>query len=456
MSERRKVVIIGGGFGGLSAAQHLHSDLVDVTLIDRRNYHLFQPLLYQVATGSLSAGEIASPLRSILSRQQNTRVWLGAVVDIEPDSKRVILSDGAIVPYDSLIVAAGSQTSYFGRNEWQEWAPGLKSIEEATTIRHKILYAFEVAERISDPMLRRAWLTFVIVGAGPTGVEVSGAIAEIAQQTLKNDFRSIHPEEAQIILLDGAPRVLMTFTEDLSQKASRSLAKLGIQVRCGAMVKHVDEEGLTIESDKQTDSIAAKTVIWAGGITASPLGKLLASRTKAETDKGGRVKVKPDLTIPNYPDVYVIGDLASAIDDKGKPLPGLAQVAMQGGQYAAKAILRKANGKAEPAPFRYFDKGSLAVIGRAAAVADVFGAHLSGFIAWMVWAFIHLMYLVTFQSRILVFIQWAIQDLTFSRGARLITGAAPTDFNFNREVAQVRGVPEMKPEPVNAAAIQTK
>jgi NADH:ubiquinone reductase (H+-translocating) len=456
MSERRKVVIIGGGFGGLSAAQHLHSDLVDVTLIDRRNYHLFQPLLYQVATGSLSPGEVASPLRSILSRQQNTRVWLGTVVDIEPDSKRVFLADGAIVPYDSLIVASGSQTSYFGRNEWQEWAPGLKSIEEATTIRHKILYAFEVAERISDPMQRRAWLTFVIVGAGPTGVELSGAIAEIAQQTLKNDFRSIHPEEAQVILLDGAPRVLMPFTEDLSQKAGRSLAKLGVQVRCGAMVKHVDEEGLTIESDKQTDSIASKTIIWAGGITASPLGELLASRTKAETDKGGRVKVKPDLTIPNYPDVYVIGDLASAMDDKGKPLPGLAQVAMQGGQYAAKVILRRAKGKPELPPFRYFDKGSLAVIGRAAAVADVFGAHLSGLIAWLVWAFIHIVYLITFQSRILVFVQWAIQDLTFSRGSRLITGTAPTDFNFNREVSQVRGVPEMKAEPVNAAAVQTK
>jgi NADH:ubiquinone reductase (H+-translocating) len=456
MSGRRKVVIIGGGFGGLSAAQHLHSDLVDVTLIDRRNYHLFQPLLYQVATGSLSPGEVASPLRSILSRQQNTRVWLGTVVDIEPDSKRVFLADGAIVPYDSLIVASGSQTSYFGRNEWQEWAPGLKSIEEATTIRHKILYAFEVAERISDPMQRRAWLTFVIVGAGPTGVELSGAIAEIAQQTLKNDFRSIHPEEAQVILLDGAPRVLMPFTEDLSQKAGRSLAKLGVQVRCGAMVKHVDEEGLTIESDKQTDSIASKTIIWAGGITASPLGELLASRTKAETDKGGRVKVKPDLTIPNYPDVYVIGDLASAMDDKGKPLPGLAQVAMQGGQYAAKVILRRAKGKPELPPFRYFDKGSLAVIGRAAAVADVFGAHLSGLIAWLVWAFIHIVYLITFQSRILVFVQWAIQDLTFSRGSRLITGTAPTDFNFNREVSQVRGVPEMKAEPVNAAAVQTK
>jgi NADH dehydrogenase len=444
MSERWNVVIVGGGFGGLSAAQHLNSNLVDVTLIDRRNYHLFQPLVYQVATGSLSPGEIASPLRSVLSRQKNTRVWLGTVVDVDPDSKRVLLADGTIVPYDSLIVATGSQTSYFGHNEWQEWAPGLKSIEEATTIRHKILYAFEVAERISDPKQRRAWLTFVIVGAGPTGVELSGSIAEIARQTLKNDFRSINPEEAQIILLDGAPRVLMTFPEDLSQKASRSLAKLGVQVRCGAMVKHVDEEGLTIEADKRTDSIAAKTVVWAGGVAASPLGKILASRTHTETDKGGRVKVTPDLTIPNYPDIYVIGDLASAMDRKGKLLPGLAQVAMQGGAYAAKGILRKVKGQSELPPFRYFDKGSLAVIGRAAAVADVFGTHLSGFIAWLVWVFIHLMFLVTFQSRVLVFIQWAIQNLTFSRGARLITGTAPTDFNFSKELSEIR------PEPVNA------
>jgi NADH:ubiquinone reductase (H+-translocating) len=444
MSERWKVVIIGGGFGGLSAAQHLNSDLVDVTLIDRRNYHLFQPLLYQVATGSLSPGEIASPLRGILGQQKNTRVWLGTVVDVDTDSKQVFLADGTVVPYDSLIVAAGSQTSYFGRNEWQEWAPGMKSIEEATIIRHKILYAFEVAERISDPEQRRAWLTFVIVGAGPTGVELSGAIAEIARQTLKNDFRSIKPEEAQIILLDGAPRVLMSFPEDLSKKASRSLAQLGVQLKCGAMVKQVGEDGLTIESNSRIDSIAAKTVVWAGGITASPLGKILASRTHTETDKGGRVKVNPDLTIPNHPDIYVIGDLASAMDRKGKPLPGLAQVAMQGGAYAAKAILRRAKGQSEPPPFHYFDKGSLAVIGRAAAVADVFGAHLSGFVAWLVWAFIHLMYLVSFQSRVLVFIQWAIQNLTFSRGARLITGAAPTDFNFSK------GISEIKPEPVNA------
>jgi NADH dehydrogenase len=449
MSERRKVVIIGGGFGGLSAAQRLNSSLVDVTLIDRRNYHLFQPLLYQVATGSLSPGEIASPLRSVLSRQKNTRVWLGTIVDVDPDLKRVILADGAMVPYDSLIIAAGSETSHFGHDDWQRWAPGLKSLEEATTIRHKILYAFEAAERLSDPKERRAWLTFVIVGAGPTGVELSGAIAEIARQTLKNDFRSINPGEAQIILMDGGPRILMSFSEDLSVKAARSLANLGVQVRCGAMVKHINEEGLTIESEKGADSIAAKTVVWAGGINGSPLGRILASRTNAETDKGGRVKVKPDLTIPNYPDIYVIGDLASAMDEKGKPLPGLAQVAMQGGAYVAKAILRKVKGQQELPPFQYFDKGSLAVIGRAAAVADVFGAHLSGLVAWLVWVFIHLMYLVNFQSRVLVFIQWAIQDLTFSRGARLITGAAPTDFNFTQDLSDMRSGREIKPETEN-------
>ncbi len=365
MSNPWKVVIVGGGFGGLRAAQNLRSDLVDVTLVDRRNYHLFQPLLYQIATGSLSPGEIASPLRGILSGQKNTRVLLGTVVDVDPESKQVTLQDAAVLEYDSLIVATGSQTSYFGHNEWQEWAPGLKSIEEATTIRHKILYAFEVAERISDPAQRRAWLTFVIVGAGPTGVELAGAIAEIARQTLRNDFRSIHPEEAEIILLDGAPRVLMTFPEDLAEKATRSLGRLGVRVKCGEMVQHVDNDGLTIASNGQADTIAAKTVIWAGGITASPLGKIVATRTKSETDKGGRIKVQPNLTVQNYPDIYVIGDLASAADEHGKPLPGLAQVAMQGGACAAKAIIRRVKGQPELPPFRYFDKGSLAVIGRA-------------------------------------------------------------------------------------------
>jgi NADH dehydrogenase len=297
-------------------------------------------------------------------------------------------------------------------------------------------------------MQRRAWLTFVIVGAGPTGVELAGALGEIARQTLKNDFRCILPEEAQIILLDGAPRILMPFPEDLAEKANRSLAKLGVTVKCGAMVKDVNEEGLTIEIDKRLDHIQAKTVIWAGGVTASPLGQILAHGTNAGTDKGGRVKVKADLTIPNYPDIYVIGDLASAVDADGKPLPGLAQVAMQGGNYAAKAILRKVKGQPELPPFQYFDKGSLAVIGRAAAVANAFGVHLSGLVAWLVWVFIHLMYIVTFQNRLLVFIQWAIQDLTFSRGARLITGAAPTDFNFDKEVAVNRSTPEVKAETV--------
>jgi NADH dehydrogenase len=302
-----------------------------------------------------------------------------------------------------------------------------------------------VAERLSDQGRRRAWLTFVIVGAGPTGVELAGAIAEIARQTLRNDFRSIHPEEAEIILLDGAPRVLMSFPEDLAEKATRSLGRLGVRVRCGQMVQHVDKDGLTIASGGQADTIAAKTVIWAGGITASPLGKILATRTKAETDKGGRIKVQPNLTVPNYPDVYVIGDLASAADEQGKPLPGLAQVAMQGGAYAGKAILRKVKGQPELPPFRYFDKGTLAVIGRASAVANVFGAHVSGFLAWLIWVFIHLMYLVTFESRLTVFIQWAIQDLTFNRGARLITGVAPTDFNFDREVSGVHSTQEIAP-----------
>ena len=456
MSHPWKVVIVGGGFGGLSAALNLNSNLVDVTMIDRRNYHLFQPLLYQIATGSLSAGEISAPLRDVLSKQRNTRVWLGTVVDVDPEAKCVSLEDGAVVPYDSLIVATGSQTSYFGHDEWQPWAAGLKTVEEANAIRHKILYAFEVAERVAagarapdyDPEQRRAWLTFVIVGAGPTGVELAGAIGEIARQTLKNDFRSIHPQEARIILLDGSPRVLMSFPQDLAEKATRSLGRLGVTVRCGARVQKVDKDGVTFEADGRTESIAAKTVIWAGGVVASPLGKVLAARTRAEIDKRGKVQVRPDLTIPTYRDIYVIGDLASAMDAGGRPLPGLAQVAMQGGSYAAKSILRRAQGWPDLGPFRYFDKGSMAVIGRAAAVADAFGMHISGFPAWLLWALIHLMYLVNFQSRLLVFIHWAIQDLTFSRGSRLITGIAPSDFDFDQEVSDLRTKAGLEREPV--------
>jgi NADH dehydrogenase len=443
-----RVVIVGGGFGGLRAAQALKSDLFDVTLIDRRNHHLYQPLLCQVASGSLSPGEISAPLRSVLSKQKNTRVLLGSVEDVDPDSKQVFLADGAVLAYDSLIVATGSQTSYFGHDDWQEWAPALKSVEEATLVRHKILYAFEVAERILDPVQRRAWLTFVIAGAGPTGVELAGSIAEIARQTLKNDFRSIRPEESQVILLDGAPRVLMSFPEDLAKKATRSLVKLGVTVKCGAMVKDMNKDGLTIESGETLDHIAARTVIWAGGVTASSLGQILAHRTNADTDKGGRVKVNPDLTIPNYPDIHVVGDLACSVDTQGKPLPGVTQVAVQGGQYAAKAILRTVKGQPELPPFKYSDQGSLAVIGRWAAVANAVGVHLSGLLAWIVWACVHVMSLVTFQNRFFVFFQWAIQDLTFSRGARLITGTAATDFNFNKEIAVDRGRIEVEPETV--------
>jgi NADH dehydrogenase len=435
MSGRWRVIIVGGGFGGLHAAQTLKSADVDVTLIDQRNYHLFQPLLYQVATGSLSPGEIAAPLRSVLSRQKNTRVLLGKIVDVDPTAKRVFVEDGASFEYDSLIVAAGSQSSYYGHESWREWAPSLKSVEEATTVRHKILYAFEVAERIPDAAQRRAWLTFAIVGAGATGVELSGAIAEIARQTLKNDFRSINPGEAQIILMDGASRVLPTFPEDLSNNAARLLGKLGVQIRTGVMVKDVDKDGVTIESSDGVARLDAKTVLWAGGVTGTSLSKTLAQRTKAETNRGGQIKVGPQLTIAGFPDIYIVGDLALSIDAHGKPLPGVAQVAMQQGTYAAKSIVRKVKGEKELPPFSYFDKGNLAVIGRWAAVADAFGVHLYGFVAWFIWAFIHLFYIVQFQSRILVFVQWALQDLTFSRGARLITWNAPTDFNFNQEMA---------------------
>ena len=451
MSGRAKVVIIGGGFGGLCAAQALKSAPVDVTLIDRNNYHLFQPLLYQVATGSLSPGEIAAPLRGVLSHQKNTRVLMGEVVDVDPVAKHVVLADGAIFEYDSLIVASGSQSSYYGNDAWKVWAPGLKSVEEAITLRHKILYAFEVAERIPEAAQRREWLTFVIVGAGPTGVELAGAIGEIARQTLKNDFRSIHPEEAQIILLDAAPRLLMTFPEDLARKAEHSLAKLGVQVRPGVRVKVVDREGVTLEIANRTERLSTRTVIWAGGVTVTSLGKTLAKRTGAETDHGGRIKVGPDLTVANFPDLYVIGDLALSLNSKGESLPGVAQVAMQQGTYAAKAIVRKVQGRPKQEAFKYFDKGSLAVIGRWSAVANTFGIHLSGLPAWLVWAFIHLMYIVEFQSRILVFVQWAIQDLTFSRGARLITGTATTDFDFNREMASEEGAAVVKKDPVVAS-----
>jgi NADH dehydrogenase len=427
MAEKHSVIILGGGFGGLNAAQRLKRAAVDVTLIDRRNFHLFQPLMYQVATGSLSPGEIAAPLRGILSRQKNTQVLLGEAADIDPDCKRVILRDGAAFHYDSLIVATGSQTSYYGNDAWREWAPSLKSVEEATAIRHKILYAFECAERSTTEEEARAWLTFVIVGAGATGMELSGALAEIANETLKNDFRRINPREARIILMEGGPRVLNSFPEDLSAKAETLVSRLGVEVEKNVMVTGIDADGVTYKSGEESKRLPAKTVLWAGGVTTNAFGRKLGERTHAETDRSGRIKVNPDLTVPGYPDIFIVGDLALSLGDDGNPLPGVAQVAIQGGAYAAKTIRARLKGKQDLKPFRYFNKGDMAVIGRAAAVANIFGVHLAGLFAWLAWLFIHLIYIVEFQSRVLVFVQWGFEYLTFSRGARLITGVAATD-----------------------------
>ena len=427
MAARHRVLILGGGFGGLYAAKALGRAPVDVTLIDRRNYHLFQPLLYQVATGSLSPGEIAAPLRGVLGRRRNTRVLLGEAKDIDPGARRVTLRDGASIAYDSLIVATGSASSYYGNDSWREWAPSLKSVEEATAVRHKILYAFEAAERVTDPEERRAWLTFAIVGGGTTGLELAGALAEIARRTLRNDFRSIHPEDADIVLLEGAPRILPSYPEDLSAKAEQSLSRLCVRVRTKVRVTGIDRDGVDLVGENGAERLAAKTVLWAGGITVCGFGRTLAARTAAETDKTGRIRVNPDLTIPGHADIRVVGDLALAFRPDGRPLPGVAQVAMQQGSYAAKAIVARLAGRADIPPFRYIDRGNLAVIGRAAAVADLFGFHLSGAIAWLIWLFVHLMSLVEFRSRVLVFIQWGFLYLTFSRGARLITGAAPSD-----------------------------
>jgi NADH dehydrogenase len=428
MEKKHRVVILGGGFGGLAAAKKLKRAPVDVILIDRRNFHLFQPLMYQVATGSLSPGEIAAPLRGILSRQKNAQVLLGEATDVDPEAKRVILRDGAAFEYDSLIVATGSQTSYYGNDSWREWAPSLKSVEEATAIRHKLLYAFERAERADTEEEARAWLTFVIVGAGATGLELSGALAEIATETLRHDFRKINPQEARIILMEGAARVLGGFPEDLSEKAEKLVTHLGVEVIKGVMVTNINAEGVTFKRGDAVEQLAARTVLWAGGVTATPFGRKLAESTKAETDRSGRIKVKPDLTIPNYPDIFIIGDLACSIEEDGKALPGVAQVAMQGGAYAAKVIRSRLARKRELPPFHYFNKGDMAVIGRAAAVADIFGFHVSGLPAWLIWLFVHLMYIVEFQSRVLVFIQWGFEYVTFSRGARLITGEAATDY----------------------------
>jgi NADH dehydrogenase len=422
---KHRVVILGGGFAGLYAAKALRNAPVDVTLIDKRNFHLFQPLLYQVATGGLSPGDIAAPLRAALRGQSNTEVKLAEVTAIDAKGRRVH-AQGPVGPltieYDSLIVAGGSTHSYFGHPEWEPIAPGLKTVEDATEMRQRLLSAFEAAEIEPSPELRREWLTFLVVGAGPTGVELAGAIGEIAGKTLREDFRHINPEEANILLLDASERVLQAYPVDLSHKAERALIHLGVRTRSRVRVTKIDERGATLDCGGTSERIAARTVFWAAGVQASPLGSMLAETTGVPLDRAGRVMVAPDLSVPGYPEILVCGDMVH-LENDGKPVPGVAPAAMQMGKHAARQIIDQQQGKQSGKPFHYFDKGSLAVIGRASAVADFGSIRLSGYIAWLAWLFIHLMYIVGFQNRVLVFIQWGFQYFTFNRGARLITKA---------------------------------
>jgi NADH dehydrogenase len=407
-----RVVILGGGFGGLYAALALKHAPVQVTLIDQHNYHLFQPLLYQVATAGLSPGDIAYPIRAVVRRQKNTSVYLGEAVAVDASVRKVILKDGEVA-YDYLILATGASHSYFGHADWEPLAPGLKTLDNALEIRRRILLAFEKAERETDTAKRQAWLTFVVVGGGPTGVELAGAIGEIACKVLTRDFRNITPQEARIILLEGAPRLLPSFPEALSAQAEHSLRKLCVQVRTDALVTSI-QPGVIVVGD---ESIPAATVLWAAGVVASPIARSLG----VPLDRAGRVLVQPNLSIPGHPEVFVVGDLAALADESGKPLPGLAPVAIQQGRHAAKNILLNCAG--QPArPFHYVDRGRLATIGRAAAVADFGAVRISGFFAWLAWLFIHIFWLIGFRNRFIVLFEWAWAYLTWQRSARLITG----------------------------------
>ena len=414
---------MGGGFAGLSAARKLRNAPVHVTLIDRCNYHLFQPLLYQVATGSLSPANIASPLRNILKRQKNTQVLLAEAIGIDTENHRVVLSDGS-VDYDTLIVATGASHQYFGHDDWEKFAPGLKTVEDATHMRRRILLAFEAAEREPDPQKLHAWMTFVIVGGGPTGVELAGALGEIANDTLRNDFRSINPSEARIILVEGTDRILPPYPPKLSQSAKKMVEHLGVIVRTGALVTDVKEGSVTIREGGKFEEIPTRTILWAAGVLGSPLGRIVAEATGAQLDKAGRVVVQPDMTVSGHPEIFVLGDLANFSHQTGKPLPGVAQPAIQQGQYVADVIKSRIRG-GSIRPFRYKDRGNLATIGRGAAVADLNWLHLTGIPAWLIWIFIHLANIVQFQNRLLVLLQWAVLYITYDRSARLITGDNP-------------------------------
>jgi len=411
-NDRPHVVIVGGGFGGLYAAQALRRAELQITLVDRRNHHLFQPLLYQVATAGLSPGDIAYPIRAILRKQQNTRVLLAEAVSIDTSTRTLHLKDDQL-HYDFLVLAAGARHSYFGHDDWESQAPGLKDLEDALEIRRRILLAFERAERERDEAKRRAWLSFVIVGGGPTGVELAGAIAEIAKQVMVSDFRAISPQEARIILVEAGPRVLAAFPEELSVAAERALTKMGVEVRARCPVTAVESGWVEFGSERHS----AATVLWAAGVSASPLATSLA----VPLDRVGRVLVEPDLTIPGHPEIFVIGDLAAFAHQTGKPLPGVCPVAIQQGRHTARNILR-ACAELPREPFHYWDKGNLATIGRAQAVADLGRLRISGLVAWLAWLFVHIFFLIGFRNRFVVLFEWAWAYFTFQRGARLITG----------------------------------
>ncbi len=410
---RPHIVIVGAGFGGLSAAAGLAGAEADVTVIDRRNYHLFQPLLYQVATAGLSPAQIASPIRAILRRAANVHVLLGKVNGIDKERRTVVLDDRTL-PYDTLVLATGARHSYFGHDEWESVAPGLKKIDDATDIRRRILTAFENAEATDGHEARRRFLTFVVIGGGPTGVEMAGAIAELARVALRHDFRSIDPREASIILVEAGPRVLPAFPAVLSAAAHKSLEKLGVEVRLGTPVTHCDTEGVTIGDDR----LAAATIIWGAGVAASSAATWLGT----EKDRVGRVMVGPDLTVPSHPEIFCIGDTAHVAGSDGKPLPGLAPVAKQQGAHVARVLRARLAGKPAPKPFRYRDYGTMATIGRRAAVADFGWLKLDGTLAWLLWGLVHVSFLIGFRNRLIVMLDWVWSYITFQSGARLITG----------------------------------
>lgn len=425
-SGKHRVVIIGGGFGGLYAAQRLgRATNVEVTLIDKRNFHLFQPLLYQVAVGGLSPGDIASPLRGVLSRQKNTQVLMAEVVDVDPDAKTVRLKGDSTLTsdtlsYDTLIVATGMSHFYFGRDDWADIAPGLKTVEDALEMRRRIFAAFEAAEKTTDPALQQALLTFVIVGAGPTGVELAGALAELAYHTLKPDFRQIDTTKTRILLVEGMDRVLPPFPPDLSERAYQDLEGMGVEILTQTLVTDIDGHQITLKQGDEITTLQSATVLWAAGVRDPGMGGILAKCTGAERDRSGRVIVAEDLTVPNYPDIFVVGDLAHFAHQDDKPLPGIAPVAMQEGQYVAKLIQNRL--KQRPmTKFEYKDTGGLAVIGRHSAVVNFPWMRLTGFPAWFVWLFVHIFFLIEFDNKVIVMIQWASNYITRKQGSRLIT-----------------------------------